>query len=259
MKEIQSICQCHVGCVRSENQDNYLFNNQNKPSNLQTITIHSTVSLHDKTLSFGVFDGMGGLEQGTLASFAASEWFLKHTHNVDWFDTHQVLHAYQQCNDFVHAKLQKTRSEGGSTCALFHIKNNMFSYSNVGDSRLYYINDQHCNLYTEDHTEANFLYQANIIDQQQYKSSPKKHVLMQYLGLSKREGLLQPFVQCNLPLNKGIYLLATDGMHQYFSENQLISLCQINDIKLMDQQIYNELILNKANDNFTYIIIHVKE
>lgn len=73
---LSAACLCNMGRVRGNNEDNFYFDGRTMP--LDHTSLDKPL-LQDVSTSpfaaFGVFDGMGGEENGEVASFVAAETF----------------------------------------------------------------------------------------------------------------------------------------------------------------------------------------
>lgn len=74
--QLSAACLCNIGRVRGNNEDNFYFDGRTLPLNHTSLekTLLQTMPT-DPFSAFGVFDGMGGEQNGEAASFAAAEMF----------------------------------------------------------------------------------------------------------------------------------------------------------------------------------------
>ena len=143
-----------VGCVRENNEDNYLLEQHMNEASAD----HSafTVAASDQSRYWhlaGVFDGMGGGERGELASQKTAQIFLdvlsyfcKDTTkaNVD-----RILEgAFLEANNAIVA-LQSECNVFGTTGTVVCTNNQEFKIFHLGDSRAYSVSYTHLTLPTK--------------------------------------------------------------------------------------------------------------
>lgn len=89
-------------------------------------------------------------------------------------DIHQLLYE----------KGQRDHRTYGTTCSLFLFEDDAYQILQVGDSRIYVLQDE-LQLLTVDQTLARMKYDQRIITYEEYCRSDERHILTQCLGVSK--------------------------------------------------------------------------
>jgi len=174
-----------------------------------------------------VCDGMGGMEQGDVASRTAVREFLS---------------AYQRKppEESIPAALERSVREAnaqvvalaytlglleniGTTLVAAVVKDDSFYYISVGDSGLFLVTGGHLSMINRPHVFANLLDQAvlrGVITQADADRHPERESLTSYIGAETLEEIdhnLQP-----LPLNSGdALLLATDGLFKTLAPEEM--------------------------------------
>ena len=198
----------HRGKVRPGNEDSLLLGNK-----VVTRESEGAVSLWEGTTSIpfciAVADGMGGHKAGERASALCCESL--EAMKVDTED--QLQETLCEINGVVFREsLQNPDLSGmGTTVAgLAFIEEDVFAF-NVGDSRVYRVQDQFLNKITKDDTSAQALEDAGLWKQGEVRPE-NSHSLIQALGGSMELREINPNTYpCSLR-NRAVYLLCTDGL-----------------------------------------------
>lgn len=242
-----------VGKKRETNQDNFYAEEIKFPNG--------------KTLILAVVcDGMGGVSGGSVASEKALEIFVKvflQTFNEDGQSakahaddedmkiaddkTENIMYcmknAVYMANMALYELSQKDISLAGMGttlvgCAIY----DGYLYAvNVGDSRLYVIDNDAIIQLTSDHSFVQSLIDKGHITAEEAKNHPNKNVIMRAIGI-EREVSPDTF---KLLLENKSFLLCSDGLSNNVSESELKRIIMANN---SPEQICEELI-SAANDN----------
>ena len=230
------------GVVRNSNQDAYLAGE-----------ISSQVGFAV------VCDGMGGANAGNVASETAvkciSEYILKsYRENMTGDDIEKLIkNAITSANIEVFEKASKSEAlKGMGTTAVVAVVNNENAIiANVGDSRIYIVNDS-INQLTKDHSVVQSLLESGKITQNDAMVHPEKNVITRALGA-------EPDVAVDtaqLPLNKGdTLLLCTDGLTNFVNSYDILNTFKEKEASLVPESLVD--LANKAGggDNITVVTL----
>ena len=226
-----------IGMVRKANEDSFAF----EPPHL-----------------FVVADGMGGHVAGEVASSIAAatvkEYVLRNLGDVH---PRQLLEqAILQANQEIFEKAQNHAEYAGmgtTVTAAILDESNIF-WGHVGDSRLYYANNDVLEQLTSDHSLVWELIKAGTISKEEALVHPQRNILTRAVGTSE-----------HLRVETGAYqyhpgdkvLLCTDGLTNMVGEDEL-ALAMGNNTQ--DGQLILDGLIEKANnaggnDNITAILI----
>ncbi len=209
------------------------------------------------TVFLAVFDGMGGMEKGevasTIAAQTAKEVFEKQTDfpNPEAF----IVSVLKKANEkiFQYAEAHNLSGKMGTTAAATFIKNGVLSAGNVGDSRVYLLKDGKLSQVTHDHTLVAYQLENGMISEKEARESTQKNVLTRALGVKAGvEVETYPEVALN---EKNKVLLCSDGLYNMVSEKTMESVLKS---KLSTEEKVRALIdranRNGGEDNITVII-----
>lgn len=198
----------NVGSVRKRNEDyivQYDFSND----------VHIYI----------VLDGVGGNNSGDVASKVTGQKvleYLKNNMDINNISESIIKEAVQYANKEIY-KLSNTNKDYrgmGTTISLLLIDKNTAYLLSVGDSRIYTVNQGLIQI-TEDDTYINALLKDNIINKEEAKNHPQKHMLVNAIGISKN-------LKCTIcsrtvkPMDK--FLLCTDGLTNMLEDKEIFSI-----------------------------------
>jgi PPM family protein phosphatase len=251
---IFSILYSSKGSLRSLNEDNFCFDNR-------TNDVHDDIRLELFCIeggNFAVFDGMGGLSDGYIASSISAQIFSEGFLSFKEISNFHLSNLYIKANDSLCKYMfERNSTRVGTTVVTLSINNNGIIYSNIGDSKLYRIRNQEITQLTTDHTEIQFLLSEGFITADQAKSHPSKNKLTQHLGIFPNEFQIDPYIAEDSTEEGDIFILATDGVTNYFDNGKFLSIFEFTDLKGARDKIIDIVLKGGASDNFTFIIVKV--
>lgn len=229
-----------VGMVRSDNQD-YFFFCAEPIGNLKNL--------------FLVADGMGGHRAGDMASRFTVETFVDLIKNYEYTDTVTLLtEAVTQVNGFLLEKSHESDDyEGmGTTLVAATIDGNTLKVANVGDSRLYLVGDDICQV-TRDHSLVEEMVLRGQLEKEEAKTHVNKNIITRAIGASET---VTPEI-FSADLSPGVkILMCSDGLTNMLEDKKIERL--IKEAASVDEAV-NELIAAANNaggkDNVTALLI----
>jgi serine/threonine protein phosphatase PrpC len=195
----------HMGLTRKLNEDRYLIK-----------------GMQDNSVLIAVADGLGGGVSGDYAAEKIRKNFagLKQiTKNDEQPELDQLVRKLDRT---IYAESQSIQDlEGtGSTFVGVLLRNGLAHWVHVGDSRLYFLQDEKLTQVTEDQTLARFLLEEGEITPDQVPTHYSRHVMDQCVGC----GYSEPETG-NLKFHTGdLLVLSTDGLHKQIPESTLNSI-----------------------------------
>ena len=229
------------GAVRSHNEDNYTISKDNRV--------------------FVVADGMGGTENGALASKLAVQE-LENYHKTNklnltdaaalktWL-TESILKANQVV---VQTQAETKQKMGTTIVAAVQSDNNILHIAHVGDSRAYLVRDGVTEILTSDHSVVMEMVKIGRLSKEQSKKSPFRHLITRCLGHDPE--VISDYLA--LEVKPGdLIILATDGLSAVIDEEQIAGLIESHkEPEQACKKLVEETLALGAPDNVTVIAIH---
>ena len=211
--------------------------------------------LDDKGIAIAIADGISSSSVSQLASKTAVTGFLADYYCTPdaWSVKHSVQKVLQATNSWLFSQTRNSpyrfNIDKGYVCTFSSlvIKSNTFHIFHSGDSRIYRLTNNKTNNHLEQLTED---HRRTVSEDTSY--------LTRALGISAQlelDYLSQP-VEVN-----DIFILATDGIYEYASENEIIHSIMKHEQNL-DQaakEILNTALDNGSQDNLTIQVVKIME
>ena len=230
------------GRVRTDNQDAYFAG-----------------SIDDNAVFAVVCDGMGGANAGNVASESAvrhiSEYIIRsYRDGMDAVELEKtVRNAVASANIelFDMSSSEQVLSGMGTTAVIALIKDGEAVIANVGDSRIYLVNEEIKQL-TRDHSVVQSLIESGKITPEDAKFHPRKNVITRAIGA---EGAVTAD-SAVIKLNSGdTLLLCTDGLSNYLDDNDILSVFKNTDISSVPERLVEKANQNGGGDNITVVTL----
>ncbi len=159
-----------------------------------------------------VCDGMGGEKYGELASAlivkALNQWFDSIDHTLSIAEIKDSLYdLLQQKNQQLYNYYLQRGYKIGSTISLMYIQNSQYLIFNIGDSRIYHLN-QHIEQLTVDDSLVNNLLLSGKISLAEAEGHPQANVLTQCMGITDD---FSPHMYVGQVSNQDVFVLCSDG------------------------------------------------
>ena len=199
-----------VGMVRQVNQD-YVYTTDNPLGPLPNL--------------FVVADGMGGHQAGDYASKYTVEVLRRELKQSEEEDVEKALvSAIKTANrEIIKKASQDPHLKGmGTTVVVATIVNQMMYFANVGDSRLYLINQGITQL-TKDHSLVEEMVRLGGIKPEEAKSHPDKNIITRAIGAKAEVDV--DFYEHRLKRGD-IILMCTDGLSNMVEDEELFHIVQ---------------------------------
>lgn len=233
-----------------------------------------TISDNDDTpvLLTVVADGIGGHKAGEVASMIAVETIISTVAESDMSDPQWVLKsALLEANHSITSEAAEDdeRKGMGSTVACTLIIDAALYIATLGDSRIYLIRDNSIHQLNIDHTWVQEALDVGVINSEEARSHPRRHLIRSYLGssdpikpdlrlyLADNETLEQAKANQGLPLlPKDLILLCSDGLSDMLADEEILEILQgggTHDEQL--QKLVDLANLRGGHDNITVVLL----
>jgi protein phosphatase len=222
---------------------------------------------------FLVADGMGGLSRGDVASRIAIETieaFVKTSRlgEIPWpsipggrysLEERRFVAAISLANWKIYSEVLKDPSgiPMGTTLTGLLLDGANIVVSNVGDSRIYRINQDGIQQLTDDHSFVMEEVRRGNLTLQQARIHRHKHVIYRALGLSG-EVAVDIFT---IPYGfDDIFLLCSDGLSDMLPDQEILSVVRSNQEKPLEDMVGG--LIDAANrqggrDNVTVVMVRL--
>ncbi len=236
-----------IGMVRVENQDSIgKFPDDN-------LDIYS-----DKGQLFIVADGIGGHAGGKEASTTAVETIKNTYFSSAGNDTGALLrNAIESANSAIHQKAKTSEGHGrmGTTCTALILKNNKATIGQVGDSKVYRVENNKIEQLTMEHTQLNEMLREKILTEEEAKNYPSKSALSRALGMEEK---VKVDIIEDINLKNGqIYILCTDGLAKVEKE-EILDVVTKNSTSDSCTKLIGMANERGGKDNVTVQVIKIK-
>ena len=228
-----------IGRKREVNQD-YVFVSDKPLGNIPNLLV--------------VADGMGGHKAGDYASRYAVD-FLKEdlVKTAETNPEAMIKQAIQSANQkLIEASRQDVRLEGmGTTLVAATVIEKTLYFANVGDSRLYLLNDKIKQL-SKDHSLVQEMVRLGGINEEEAKHHPDKNIITRAVGT--REKLEIDFYEYRL--KKGdMILMCTDGLSNMVEDEEMFRIVKSSrDIVEAVERLVERANANGGKDNIVVIL-----
>jgi serine/threonine protein phosphatase PrpC len=238
----------------------------NNEDSLFTLTTNLLVD--EKSVNFGLYivaDGMGGHDNGELASHMAVDILTSHVINtlylkiVSTTGTKNEVSLHEVMLDGTvnaHQAIKKETEGGGTTLTAALILGDQLTLTHVGDSRAYYFDPQgNMKLLTRDHSLVKRLEEIGQISAEQALTHPQRNVLYRALGQGEP---FEPDI-ASIQIHPGCQLLiCSDGLWGVITEEDLAAIVTM----AAEPQLICQSLVDVANqaggpDNISVIIVRL--
>ena len=229
-----------IGLKRKINQD-YVFSSEMQVGALPNLFI--------------VADGMGGHKAGDYASREATKMIVESVRNSEETSPIRLIRtAVELANQKLLEKAGESEDYAGmgTTVVVATIMEDCLYVANVGDSRLYIINDEITQI-TKDHSLVEEMVRMGGIDEEAAKYHPKKNVITRAVGGA--EEIEIDFFEIRLTPNDSI-LICSDGLTNMLDDEEIkLIIRKHRDVIEKAEELVKEANANGGRDNITVTII----
>ena len=230
-----------VGQKRKMNQD-YVFASADPVGNLPNL--------------FVVADGMGGHNAGDYASSHAVGTVVDEIRQDADFNPIKVIrHAIESANTEIITQAQNDENLRGmgTTMVVATIVGHYAYVANVGDSRLYLVNQQILQV-TKDHSLVQEMVRMGEINAEQARNHPDKNIITRALGAERTVDI--DFF--DLKLDPGnVILMCSDGLSNMVEDSQIREIISDTEKNLEEKGkiLISEANRNGGKDNIAVVLI----
>lgn len=216
---------------------------------------------------FLVCDGMGGHENGEVASQTVCESFGAFLKTISPEDFNRAV--FEQALSFAYDELDKKdtlssgKSKMGTTLTFLHLSENEAFLAHIGDSRIYQLRTENGEAKiihkTSDHSYVNELLLAGVITEEEAKTHPKKNVITRAMQ-PHLENRFDADIDTITNVKAGdCFFLCSDGVLESLSDEELMQIVSENPSDEAKIQAIANLCSTNSRDNFSAYLVPVIE
>ena len=204
---------------------------------------------------FIVADGMGGHKAGDLASRYTVEGFLETVRNSKADNPITIIEeAVDKSNLLLIQKSKESIDyEGmGTTLVVATIIGKSIYIANVGDSRLYLVNNEIQQI-TRDHSLVEEMISLGEIDRKSARTHEKKNIITRAVGVDTE--VVADFFEVDY-VDGDIILMCSDGLSNMIEDEDIKNIInQGNDLPEITDNLITEANKNGGRDNISVILV----
>jgi protein phosphatase len=207
---------------------------------------------------FVIADGMGGHVGGEIASRVAVETFItsvkqRSSENDQEDPVQQLSEAMLAANTAGQHEAESRNLVGmGTTVTALRIQGQTAIICHIGDTRAALVKDGTLEPLTRDHTIVSLLVDEGVINAEDARNHPERHMLTQAIGT---QDLIEPDIRrIQIPPSARI-LLSTDGLHDIVPSAEIAQLASGADLDAAVRALIDRANEQGGPDNITVILL----
>ncbi len=205
---------------------------------------------------FIVADGMGGHKAGDYASMHTVDRFVEVIRELG--EEHGVQDAINEAVTAANAYIyQRSRENSnlsgmGTTLVLASCIGNEAIVANIGDSRLYLVNDAMTQI-TRDHSLVEEMVTLGGIDREMARNHPDKNIITRAVGV--KEKVAADFFEVDLTKGDKL-LLCSDGLTNMLRDEEIYQIIQNNkELEQAAKALVDAANENGGRDNIAVVLV----
>lgn len=227
----------------------------NKRSNNQDSIFYSDLPIGPLPNLYIVADGMGGHRAGDQASRMAIEILVDF---VEKSTLENPIAVLKRAMIFANNEIYKASSSDpelagmGTTMVVAVILDNKLYVANVGDSRLYIINDDIVQI-TMDHSLVEELIRNGELERKRGRNHPEKNIITRAMG--SKDEVIPDFFEIDMKPEDKI-LLCSDGLSNMVEDDEIMDIViEHFDLKETTQALIDRANYYGGSDNISVVIV----
>jgi len=211
---------------------------------------------------FAVADGMGGHENGEVASAMAMSALFRTYYRSENDPPTALVAAFKAANDAVRTASVRNASDNashalpmGTTLVAAALVGSRALLANVGDSRGYLLRGGDLSQITDDHSLVAQLVRQRVLTSSEAMHARYRNVLMRAVGLSPE---VDPDI-FEIDTRPGdLMLLSSDGLHGVVGEDSIGDILKSeNDLQRAAQRLIDRANALGGPDNISVIVVRI--
>lgn len=236
----------NIGLCRGKNQDGFFVNGL---SSIGEINKRVFVETDESRIVAFVADGVGSTKDAEFAVEKAIKFSATH---IEKIKADNLYNFFNQMNEFVNYCADKDGKKCSTTIAGVVVENEELCSYNVGDSKVFLINNGYLEQISIDDTAAGIFMNSDLAFTNDKIDT--KQPIIQYIG-NPNVNVIETHIKKALPIKD--ILLCTDGITDLVSMDEMEELLECSE----DERAFTDAMISMAlqrggSDNATVIYIH---
>jgi len=217
----------------------------------------------NKGYFFAVCDGVGGVDNGDLASKLACQnikkyllRYISNTYNQDYMDK-MIGFVENAFDNYIDQDPAAKRM--ATTMALLVLYSDKAIVAHIGDSRIYHIRGNSILFKTQDHSLVNDLIKSGIITEEKASTHPQRNIITRAIQ-GKQNKQVKADVHIIHNIDHSDYLfLCSDGILESITDSQLIQILSKDWSNEKKMEFIREQCANRSEDNYSTFLIQINK
>lgn len=240
---MESFAITDIGLKRQMNQD-YIFSEENSIGSFPNLFI--------------VADGMGGHKAGDYASRSCVECVvdsIKKSQRKTPISILEEAIKYANKQILMDSKSNIEYEGMGTTFVCAVIMGMTLYVANIGDSRLYIINEKEIKQVTQDHSLVEEMIQNGEIDRSNARLHPNKNIITRAIGTS--EEVIADYFEVELK-KEDVVLLCSDGLSNMMEDEEIkVTVKEQSKLSTAGNKLIESANACGGKDNISIILIRI--
>lgn len=178
----------HIGKIRKQNEDNLYVDGVYLNSKIRNypFTMDGYTAI---PIVFAICDGMGGEENGEIASMLAVSALKNFSEQIKICPKNNMYEFVQNyvnaVNSEIHSAIINTDKRVGTTLALTVIDKNGIQCYNIGDTKIFVFSKKKLMQVSNDHTLINDKLRQGLIAEEDVQTDKDRHKLTRCIGIGR--------------------------------------------------------------------------
>lgn len=239
---------------------------KSRPMNQDAVAIKH-ISTNEQEVVFAILcDGMGGFNEGEIASCSVVKAFYKwfdnsFSKNVSQYSKDKIFAEWNMITESMNDKLYRygkmKKITIGTTITVLMIIDLNYYILNIGDCRVYELTDK-INQITYDHSVVAEEVREGKLTEEEARYDKRRNQLLRSVGVLKK---VEPDFFSGIVANGAVYMMCCDGVRNKVFDDELLYyfhptiMTNKSNMKNNIDYIFSLNKLRDENDNMTVVLI----
>ena len=256
---IQSAVINNKGRVRRNNEDNFCLNGTIMQREKMDDGANISSICKEPVQLYAVCDGMGGTDNGEDASYAAVNILAERKEECGrWIEKSEFTKVLRSISDRIYKRSEQKGKKSGTTIVSMVLDREKAIFVNVGDSRIYRMRNHKLEQISLDHSKVQRMISMGVLEPEQAKTHPDRHVITQYLGMPAEVRISPYYVTDSSVKENDLYLMCSDGLTDMVEDAKIAEILNTeSEPRKAAQALIKEALENGGRDNVTVMVLRI--